>query len=244
MADNEAQADVMNYVYNALREWFKDLDDVFVGMDMLVYYVEGDPRSVVAPDNFVVFGARKGRRSRMNWMIWKDGDGVPNFALEVASRTTYRNDAGRKRDIYARMGVREYWRIDVLGFLPIPTLVGERLVDGEYEPIEIVVSDNGEFRGYSEELGLELRATPGNIPHDYEDREPAPEEYPGDLRLYDPVGRVELLSYYEVQDGLRQEEERRREAEDAARRETQRREEAEAEIRRLRETLARIESGG
>ena len=36
----------------------------------------------------------------------------PDFVLEIASRSTGRNDYTTKRDIYERLKVLEYWRFD------------------------------------------------------------------------------------------------------------------------------------
>ena len=43
-----------------------------------------------------------------------------------------------RRDDYAAFGIPEYWRFDETGEHYGDRLVGERLVDGVYEPIEIV----------------------------------------------------------------------------------------------------------
>ena len=78
----------------------------------------------------------------------------PDFVLEVASPTTWRNDVGRKRQGYQAYGVPEYWRFDPTGgqFYG-QALAGDRLVDGEYQPIAIQ-SDGEGYWGYSEALGL------------------------------------------------------------------------------------------
>ena len=75
--------------------------------------------------------------------------------LEVASPTTGRADYTEKRADYERYGVGEYWRFDPSGGeYHDAALAGDRLVDGEYEPIEIEALDEGRLRGYSEALGL------------------------------------------------------------------------------------------
>ena len=52
--------------------------------------------------------------------------------VEIASEGTLRWDADEKRDIYAGMGVAEYWRFDPTGGWFTPMMVGGRLVGGEY----------------------------------------------------------------------------------------------------------------
>ena len=82
---------------------------------------------------------------------------APDFALEVASPTIGVVDYTAKRQDYERFGVREYWRLDPSGgrFHDAP-LAGDKLVNGEYSPIEIVDEGDGNLWGYSEVLDLEL----------------------------------------------------------------------------------------
>ena len=81
----------------------------------------------------------------------------PDFVLEVASPTTGVVDYTAKRLDYERFGVTEYWRFDPSGgtFHDAP-LAADRLVNGEYTPIEIILETDGRHWGYSEALGLEL----------------------------------------------------------------------------------------
>ena len=58
----------------------------------------------MAPDVIVVFGVED--RERMTYRVWEEGKG-PDFVLEVASRSTWREDVGAKRAVYARMGVKD-----------------------------------------------------------------------------------------------------------------------------------------
>lgn len=81
----------------------------------------------------------------------------PDFVLEVASSTTGRRDYTVKRDTYAGLEVKEYWRFDHTGGrYHDAALAGDALVDGRYEPIHVEEGDDGIHRGYSEALGLEL----------------------------------------------------------------------------------------
>lgn len=41
--------------------------------------------------------------------------GAPDLVAEVLSPSTMRNDKTRKKDVYARCGVREYWLVDPSG---------------------------------------------------------------------------------------------------------------------------------
>ena len=148
----------------------------------------------------------------------------PDFALEVASKTTGVIDYTEKRADYERYEVLEYWRFDSTGgrYHDV-ALAGDRLVDGRYERIEVEWLDDARCRGYSESLGLYVC---------WED---------GDLRFYDPVSGEYLRDHYEEVERAESEAERadraeaRAEAEAAARRiEAARVAELEAELRRLR----------
>ena len=52
----------------------------------------------------MVFGVEK--RERPNYKLWEERR-APAFVLEVASPSTWRDDLGRKRSVYARLVVRE-----------------------------------------------------------------------------------------------------------------------------------------
>ena len=109
--------------------------DVYVGVDMLLYYVEGDPKRSVAPDVFVVLGAPK-LPPRDNWLVWAEGGRTPDFVLEITSKATRAVDDGRKRRLYRELGVGEYWRYAPTGDYLDPALRGSRLIDGRYRPIK------------------------------------------------------------------------------------------------------------
>ena len=176
LAENDAQLAAIVYGITVLRTHFAGRSDVYVSGDLLIYYEEGNPRVSVAPDVFVVFGVED--RMRMSYKVWEEGKG-PDFVLEVASPSTWREDVGRKRGIYVGLGVREYWLYDPLGAHLKPVLQGNRLVDGEYERQPLVKSVDGRLVLYSETLGLELWV---------EGRK---------MRFRDPETGVDLLSHDE-----------------------------------------------
>ena len=105
MAESDDQRAAMIYAIDTLETWFAEREDVYVSGDLLIYYEEGNPGASIAPDVFVVFGAGKGRR--LTYRLWEEGK-APDFVLEVASRNTWREDEGTKREVYERLGVREY----------------------------------------------------------------------------------------------------------------------------------------
>ena len=186
MAENAYQYKAISYTESALAIWFQDDPEVYVAADMLIYYRRGDNGARLAPDVFVVAGA-KGDHLRHSWLVWAEG-GVPQFVLEVASPSTWERDAADKRDAYRDMGVLEYWRFDPEnGKFLREILIGERLVNGEYVRMEVRRDADGTLRGYSDFLKLDVCVRPD-----------------GQIRLYDPAAGEWLLSPDETNAALRE----------------------------------------
>ena len=186
LAETDAQFIPLTYAVSALRIFFASIQDVYVGGNMLMYYILNDPTASVAPDVFAVRRAR-GNHPRRSWIISREGGIAPTFVLEIASESTWQHDATRKRDIYAQIGVAEYWRFDPEGaHYPVP-LIGERLVNGVYEQIAIETDADGILRGHSAVLELDL-CVRGEL----------------ELRLYDPSTGEWLRSHQESEDRIRQ----------------------------------------
>ena len=199
MAENKWQYVAMTDTTSALENHFIHRPDVFVGSDMLMYYRMNDNATRVAPDVFVVFGSA-GKHFRYSWIVWREGK-APDFVMEVASPSTWERDAAEKRDIYAGMGVSEYWRFDPTGDFFTPELIGERLVGSEYQPILLETDGDGIPRGRSAVLGLDICVIP---------------EFK--LRLYDPESGQWLRTHAESEAALQTEVEARQAAEDEVRR--------------------------
>ena len=159
MAENTWQFEVMVDSALALRSRYQRNPDVFVGGDLLMYYERGNPTRRVAPDVFVIFGVPD--HHRMSYRLWDEGK-APDFALEVASESTWREDLGRKRDLYAKLGIQEYWLFDPQGEFFDPPLRGLVLQDGEYGELPGRM-ENGVRVLRSRVLGLDLRAEGGAL---------------------------------------------------------------------------------
>jgi Uma2 family endonuclease len=133
MAETELHGEEMFDLIKALRSRYRDAPDVYVWGNLLLYYVQGNPRACVSPDVFLVKGVPKHRRRI--YKLWEEGQG-PCFVIEVTSDSTRREDRDRKRDLYQQLGVEEYFLHDPLGDWLKPPLQGYRLVAGKYRPIE------------------------------------------------------------------------------------------------------------
>ena len=184
LAESEHQLFPLTYAHAALTAWFANDPTTWVGADMFLYYEEGNPRRVVAPDVFVVSGTQK-EELRNIFQTWIEAR-VPDFILEITAPSSLRNDRVTKFELYQRLGVREYWLYDPTqeGLLT-PFLQGNRLVGGAYQPIPVAeTSAAGRYIGMSAALGLELHAEA-----DW-------------FRLFDPVAGVYLRNLQESEDAL------------------------------------------
>ncbi len=142
-----------------LRQWYAgrgDIEGAWVCSDLNIYYREGDPEVVVAPDIAVAFGVDLvAVENQPSYRVWAAG-AAPCFALEIASAKTVRTDLYVKPAKYAELGVDEYWRFDPTGGdLLDPPLQGDRRHSDRWTPIEVAPDGDG-LRGRSEALGLDL----------------------------------------------------------------------------------------
>ena len=106
------------------------------------------------PDLLVAFDADPDLYKANNGYVVSLQGKPPDLVLEIASRHTWQTDLEIKPAFYAGLGVREYWRFDETGEFHKTRLAGDRLVNGQYEPITIYELPDGELRGYSEVMGL------------------------------------------------------------------------------------------
>jgi Uma2 family endonuclease len=160
MAESDFQRKPLTYAVEALDIYFQDRPDVYVSGNLFIYYSEGDPRAVVAPDVFVVFGAEK--RDRPSYKLWEEPK-APDFVLEITSQSTRSEDQESKPQTYAQLGVREYVQYDPTGDYLKPPLQGLHLVADTYEPLPISERPQGRLVLYSAVLGLELHVEDGQL---------------------------------------------------------------------------------
>ena len=155
MAENDWQRLVMEYAICALRAHFDHRPGVYVSGNLLIYYEEGNVEASVAPDVFVVLGAKKQRR--MVYKLWEEPK-APDFVLEVAAHGKWEEDEGPKVELYARLGVCEYFQYDPIGDLLPMRLKGRRLAGGVYEAVPVEELSYGTLMMSSWTLGLDLLA--------------------------------------------------------------------------------------
>ncbi len=183
--DGEYQAPLYVRVVGSLDIHFRNHPNVRVNGNVFIYYIEGDPNRRFAPDCYVLLEftdeAMESIRHHNTYLLWEVGK-APDFILEIGSESTVEEDLGPKRDLYAELGVAEYWRYDETGgdFYG-EALVGERLVDGEYQRIEMHRESDGKVWSHSDALNLDLWWSDG------------------ELRFWDPMAGNWLLSHEEAQ---------------------------------------------
>jgi Uma2 family endonuclease len=155
MGETDEHRDEMVREIELLRRCFEGRH-VYVSGNLLLYYVEGDPKKFVVPDVFVVkdLDPRK-RRTYKLWIERKSPDAI----IEVTSRKTKKNDTVTKPALYARLGVPEYFLFDPTQEYLHPPLQGYRLVGNDYVQIE----PDGQAALLSQELGLRLQAERGQL---------------------------------------------------------------------------------
>ena len=117
------------YGYYALETWFSDRPETLVAKDLMLLFEEGNPEAALAPDVMVIFDA--GTADRSSYKVWQEGGRVPDFVLEVLSKSTWRKDVRVKPGLYAALGVHELWLFEPFGL----DLAGYRLRDGTYESL-------------------------------------------------------------------------------------------------------------
>ncbi len=151
MAETEIHLDVTIDLIQGLRRRYRNDPEVYVVGNMFLYYVQGDPRAVVSPDVFLVRGVPKTPRRRI-YKLWEEGE-APSLVIEVTSDSTRDEDTGKKKAIYERLGVEEYFLFDPLGDYLKPSLQGYRLAGDRYQ--RIAAEPDGSLRSLT--TGLILR---------------------------------------------------------------------------------------
>ena len=142
---------------------YHDHPTIYIASETPIYYGERAPGTSgapphVIPDCLVAFDVDTGAIwQRVGYDPIQNGKS-PDFVMEVASRRTYRNDSGHKRNVYEMLGVPEFWRFDPTGgrFYG-QAIIGERLVNGQYQRFPLHRYDDGSEGATSLVLNLNFR---------------------------------------------------------------------------------------
>jgi len=213
VAETELHLDWMVRIREILR-WRYRGQRVYVGCDMFVYYVKDRPDKNLAPDVFVVRDCDPGRRRVFK--TWEE-ERSPDVVFEVTSRGTKQEDEVYKPQVFAQIGVEEYFLFDPEVEYLDPPLQGFRLANGDYTRIE--ADTDGALR--SRMLGVNLHLVDGEL-----------------LMRDSETGEV-LLTEAEAKEEARQQAEAARQRAESARKAEQAR--AETAERQLQQLQAEME---
>lgn len=228
MAESDLHRELMFYLIHLLQRFFAQ-QVAYVSGNLLIYYAEGDNSKAIAPDCFVAFGV--GPHKRRTFKLWEEGVG-PAVVIEVSSRKTRREDLTTKKQLYAKLGVREYFIYDPTADYLRPALVGFTLTASGYQPMPPLLKEErpGKFlllpaantppAFISQVLGLRLTLSAHN-----------------DLLLYELASGARLLTDEEAR---RTAEERASDAEVRATDAEERAAQIATENAKLRAELARL----
>ena len=160
MPDAMEQEFVVNEILDMMHSRFTDFKtrpDVFLSSNTILCY---DPTNLNVrrqPDIYLAFGVDQGAiRRRRIYLPWEAGK-PPDLALEVGSESTGSEDTRVKPQVYATVGIPEYWRFDPSGGEHHGgPLWGGLLRDREYQPVELTAEPDGILKAYSPLLRLYL----------------------------------------------------------------------------------------
>ena len=154
LPENHRQAEAIVSLRCDLQAHFYGPRDAFVGGNMFVYYDPSDANKSVSPDVFVVLDHDLG--DRQTYKLWVEGK-PPDFAVEVVSPSSRVRNRTDKKDLYARLGIGEYFLFQPDPGRPAPRLVGYELWGGKYLEMPSVNAPGGALEIRSERLGVSLR---------------------------------------------------------------------------------------
>ncbi len=214
MAETDLHIDEIIRMRHILKAHYAEKPDVYVSGNIMMYYEEGVIQSSVSPDILVSFGI--GKKRRRTYKTWEEGK-PPDFVMEFSSQGTWRDDLNIKTELYARIGISEYFLYDAeRRYLP-SYLMGYRLDDGSY--VEIPQQPDGGL--FSETLHLTIHLQDDTI------------------GVYNPGTEKWLQS---AEERAEQEAEARQKLEIEVEQEIEARQKAETEVAQLQEELKRLQS--
>jgi Uma2 family endonuclease len=105
MSDNTRQAEWIVTIFGNLRILFHERQDVFVAMNHLIYPIENDPKTRIAPDVYVAFGRPKGHRG--SYRVFDEEGIFPQVVFEILSPSNTSQEMAKKRKDYFEYGAEE-----------------------------------------------------------------------------------------------------------------------------------------
>jgi Uma2 family endonuclease len=145
-SDGKPMGETARHVWNIVKgletldRFFAADPNVYVGGNMFLYYVLGDPNQNVCPDFFFVRGVPKVTQpERRSYRTWEEDGKGPDAVIEYTSKSTKREDMVTKMALYRDVvKVKEYFLFDPFAEYLRPPFQGYRLVRGDYVDIKLV----------------------------------------------------------------------------------------------------------
>ncbi len=139
-----------------LRRRFGNGDAIIVLSEIPVRWTPGQREGHRIPDLLVAFGVDRALAVEQKGYSIEAQGKPPDFVLEIASESNGEEDYTNKRDDYAAFGIPEYWRFDPTGDQHHGApLAGDRLVEGAYQPTQVLEVAPNHFHGHSDVLNLD-----------------------------------------------------------------------------------------
>src|SRR5262249_47620423 len=114
---------------------FQGRDDYYVSGNMCVYYSREQVlnKDLLGPDFFFVKDVNRCPQ-RTRWIVWREGMHYPDVIIELLSESTFKEDLGRKKEIYERVfRTSECYCYDP----ETDALGGWRLHRRKYQPLQV-----------------------------------------------------------------------------------------------------------
>ena len=158
MGDTDYHSIALISLREGLQDFFGDRDDVYVGMNLIFYYEEGNPKARRDPDILVAKGV-VGKHRRRSFRLWEEKV-LPCTLVEVVSKKTVRVDVSEKHALYEQLRIPEYFLFDPEGrYMDRPSR-GFRLRQGKYFELELATLGAAEAQALAAEVAGRLLANP------------------------------------------------------------------------------------
>jgi Uma2 family endonuclease len=149
MGDTDFHNHAMREIVETLEDFYAPEPDVYIASNLIMYYEEGEPAKRKDPD--VLLAKKVGKHKRRSFRVWEEKT-FPSVLFEIASKKTWKNDVGEKRDLYTRINIKEYFIFDPEERYLDPPLQGFRTGHGKSIPM----TPNADGSLTSKEMGLIL----------------------------------------------------------------------------------------
>jgi len=145
------------WLYETLQDYLTGPPGWFIASNLILYWDFNDPKKRRDPDILVARGV--GDHTRRSFRVWEEGT-LPCVLFEVASKKTWREDVGPKVEVYAAIGIPEYFIFDPEKKYVHPPLQGFRL---KKKGVYAVIRPARDGSLTSKELGLRMMPEGGML---------------------------------------------------------------------------------